>query len=91
MNKTTLILGLAVLVVVAGVALICFAPGGLLGDRFETFETPYGSFAVSRENRPNFGPFIGCLFIGLGCIGLGHGFEASTRTRGCAGENSEEW
>jgi len=74
MDKRRLIFGLAVLLLIAGAALACFAPGGLFNRaKLTSVDTPFGSFSKS-EAVSSSGPVIGYVLLGLGGVGVVVGF-----------------
>jgi hypothetical protein len=70
MNTRRLIIGLAVLLLIAGAALACFAPGGLLNRANVTsVDTPFGSFSKSEAVSSSW-PLVGYALLGLGGVGV---------------------
>ena len=71
MDRRRLVLGLGVLLVVAGALLACFTPGGLFNSGGqETVSTPIGSFSFQGEKKSSAGPIIGYVLLGVGAVGL---------------------
>jgi hypothetical protein len=78
MDKRRLIIGLAALLLVAGAALACFAPGGLFNHANVTsVDTPFGVFSKT-EALSSLWPVIGYVLLGLGGIGIVVGFALKT-------------
>ncbi|MFC1706417.1 hypothetical protein ACFL59_06270 [Planctomycetota bacterium] len=71
MDKRRLIFGLALLLLIAGVVLACFAPGGFFNTSgAQTIGTPLGSFSMPGAKKASAGPIVGYALLGLGGIGL---------------------
>jgi hypothetical protein len=78
MDKRRLIFGLAALLLIAGAALACFAPGGLFNRvNVTSVDTPFGSFSKT-EVLSSSGPVIGYVLLGLGGVGIVVGFALKT-------------
>jgi hypothetical protein len=72
MNKQALAFGLAVLLVVTGLLLALFSPGGLLNRGVVlSIETPFGSFSETKSSP---WPIVGYILIGLGGVAAVVGF-----------------
>lgn len=71
MDKRRLVLGLGVLLLIAGALLACFTPGGLFSsDGSPSIATPFGTFSVPGEKKSSAGPIIGYVLVGVGAVGL---------------------
>jgi hypothetical protein len=68
MNTRKLAFGLAALLIVAGVLLALFTPGGLVNrGAVQSLETPIGHFSMSvAESSP--WPIVGYVLIGMGGV-----------------------
>jgi hypothetical protein len=74
MNTRKLFFGLAALLIVAGLLLALFTPGGLANSGIvHTVQTPFGSLSVT-ESRSSPWPIIGYVMIGLGGVAAVVGF-----------------
>ena len=73
MDLRKLVLGLTALAIIAGLLLICFAPGGWFnrGQTEKTeFKTPVGSLEISaREAKSSQWPTVGYVLLGIGAVG----------------------
>lgn len=74
MDVRKLVLGLTGLAIVAGLLLVCFAPGGWFNkgktERAEV-KTPIGSLEFStRESKSSNWPTVGYVLLGAGGIGV---------------------
>ena len=74
MDKRKLAFGLAALLIVAGLLLALFTPGGLLNEgAVETVQTPFGTFSKS-EAKSSPWPIVGYVLLGLGGVTAVVGF-----------------
>jgi hypothetical protein len=74
MDRRRLVIGVAVLLLVVGGLLACFAPGGLLNKvNVTTVDTPLGSFSTS-EAKSSPWPVVGYVLLGLGGVGAVVGY-----------------
>jgi hypothetical protein len=72
MDKRRLVLGLSVLLLVAGLSLAAFTPGGFF-NRVQTHsvEVPFfGTMTVRGEGATSPWPVVGYVLLGLGGLGL---------------------
>jgi hypothetical protein len=63
-----LVFGLSVLLILAGILLALFTPGGLLNKQ-DDLTNLMGSFGLSVQ-RTSPGPIIGYVLLGLGAVGV---------------------
>jgi hypothetical protein len=81
MNYRRLAFGLAALLVVAGLLLALFTPGGLVNSgTVQSVETPFGSFSVS-EAKSSPWPVVGYVLLGLGGVAGVVGFAMKSQQR----------
>ena len=74
MDTRRLVIGLAALVIVGGIVLALFTPGGLVNSGVvQSVQTPFGSLSVS-EAKSSPWPIVGYVLIGLGCVAAVVGF-----------------
>jgi hypothetical protein len=69
MDRRRLAFGLGFLLIVAGLLLAFFTPGGLFNRTM--IGTPFGSFDIG-ESSP--WPVVGYVLVGIGAVGLVIGF-----------------
>jgi hypothetical protein len=71
-DNRRLVLGLSVLLLVAGIALACFTPGGFFNRQQEhSVEMPFfGTMTVRGEGATSAWPVAGYVLLGLGGLGL---------------------
>ncbi len=73
MDMRKLILGLSGVCLIAGLLLVCFAPGGWFNKgKVEKAEvkTPLGSLELStRESKSSEWPTVGYVLLGAGAVG----------------------
>ena len=71
MDKRRLVLGLGVLLLIAGALLACFTPGGIFNTGgSEVLATPIGTFTVPAERKSSAWPVVGYVLLGVGALGL---------------------
>jgi len=74
MDLRKLVLGLTALAIIAGLLLVCFAPGGWFNrGRTEktAVETPVGSLEISaHETKSSVWPTVGYVLLGIGGVGV---------------------
>jgi len=71
MDKRKLVLGIGILLIIVGVLLALFTPGGILNRADNaTVTTPFGTLTVREEQRSRAGPIIGYALLGIGGLGL---------------------
>jgi hypothetical protein len=72
MDKRRLVLGLSVLLLVAGALLACFTPGGLFNrpQVTQSMDVPFfGTMTVRAEGGTTAWPVVGYVLLGLGGVG----------------------
>jgi hypothetical protein len=81
MDNRKLAFGLAALLIVAGLLLALFTPGGLLNHTaVQSVQTPFGTFSASEQKSSPW-PLVGYGAIGLGGVAAVVGFALKPTRR----------
>jgi hypothetical protein len=79
MDMRRLVIGAGVLLIVAGLVLACFTPGGWFNrGTTETLALPFGSISFSAEKRSSW-PTLGYVLLGTGGVVLVIAFAMKSR------------
>jgi hypothetical protein len=74
MDLRKMVLGLTTLAIVAGLLLVCFAPGGWFNKgqtEKAAFKTPVGSIEITaQEAKSSVWPTVGYVLLGIGGVGV---------------------
>jgi hypothetical protein len=72
MDTRRLLFGAGVLLIVVGLLLASFTPGGWFnrGGGGTSIETPFGGITVPGEQKSSPWPIVGYVVLGLGAVGL---------------------